>query len=202
MGKSLVQEYNLTVRRTGHITFLLPNPGWEAKKKFIFLVTIIQKYANAYNSFGQYCKSCGDTSYVKTVGFGVSLGKQLKWPDDYFNLIYSVNVQQYKLRNYPRLFRDLSSGNSTNISLKLTLLRNSAGPNPIFPTSGSNFLVSGQFTLPYSLIGITSTIGNQYKLPEFHKWRFNSEWYVPIGRARGAEKINNLFSRLQLNMVL
>jgi outer membrane protein insertion porin family len=72
--------------------------------------------------------------------------------------------------------------------LKLTLLRNSAGPNPIFPTSGSNVMFSGQFTLPYSLLGITSGTASQYKLPEFHKWRFNSEWYVPIGRARGADK--------------
>ena len=42
--------------------------------------------------------------------------------------------------------------------------------------------------MPYSLIGIKSGAENQYKLPEFHKWRFNSEWYVPIGRARGADK--------------
>ena len=116
------------------------------------------------------------------------MGKQLKWPDDYFNLIYSLNVQQYKLKNYANIFAGLSNGNSTNLSLKLTLLRNSAGPNPIFPTSGSNVLLSGQFTLPYSLLGITSGAEIQYKLPEFHKWRFNSEWYVPIGRARGAEK--------------
>ncbi len=64
-----------------------------------------------------------------------------------------------------------------------------AGPNPIFPTSGSNFLLSGQFTLPYSALGISSgTATNPYALPEFHKWRFNGEWFVPIGRARGAEK--------------
>jgi outer membrane protein insertion porin family len=69
------------------------------------------------------------------------------------------------------------------------LLRNSAGPNPIFPTSGSNFMLSGQFTLPYSLLGIATTSqDNPYKLPEFHKWRMNAEWFVPIGRARGAEK--------------
>ncbi|HMJ46967.1 MAG TPA: POTRA domain-containing protein, partial [Ferruginibacter sp.] len=169
--------------------FSFTEPWLGGKKRNSFSVSYFNtKYANAYDEFGQYCKSCGDTSYVKTVGFGISLGKQLKWPDDYFNLVYSLNVQQYKLRNYPRLFKDLSTGNSTNISLKISLLRNSAGPNPIFPTSGSNFLMSGQFTLPYSALGITSTLNNQYTLPEFHKWRFNGEWYVPIGRARGADK--------------
>lgn len=170
--------------------FSFTEPWLGGKKRNSFSVSYYNtKYSNAYHPVtGQYCKSCGDTSYVKTVGVGISLGKQLKWPDDYFNLIYSLNVQQYKLRNYERLFADLSNGTSTNISLKLTLLRNSAGPNPIFPTSGSNFMLSGQFTLPYSLLGITSSEDNQYKLPEFHKWRMNAEWYVPIGKARGADK--------------
>jgi outer membrane protein insertion porin family len=49
-------------------------------------------------------------------------------------------------------------------------------------------MLSGQFTLPYSLMGIKAGEENEFKLPEFHKWRFDGEWYVPIGRARGAEK--------------
>ncbi|MBL7701680.1 MAG: outer membrane protein assembly factor [Ferruginibacter sp.] len=148
------------------------------------------KYANAYDQFGTYCRKCGDTSYVKTANFSVSLGKQLKWPDDFFNLIYSLNFQRYKLKNY-NLFGntdELRNVTSTNISLKIALVRNSAGPNPIFPTSGSNFMLSGQFTLPYSLLGLSSGTTNSYQLPEFHKWRMNGEWYVPIGLARGEEK--------------
>ncbi len=173
--------------RSYNLSFTEPWLG--GKKRNSFSVSYFNtKYSNAYNQFGQPDREAGKNSYVNTLGFGISLGKQLKWPDDYFNLIYSLNVQQYKLKNYANIFAGLSNGNSTNLSLKLTLLRNSAGPNPIFPTSGSNVLLSGQFTLPYSLIGITSGAENQYKLPEFHKWRFNSEWYVPIGRARGAEK--------------
>lgn len=169
--------------------FSFTEPWLGGKKRNSFSVSYFNtKYANAYDLYGQYCKSCGDTSYVKTVGFGVSLGKQLKWPDDFFNLIYSLNVQQYKLKNYSNIFAGLSNGNSTNISAKITLVRNSAGPNPTFPTSGSNFLASGQFTLPYSLIGIEPSATNQYSLPEFHKWRLNAEWYVPIGIAKGADK--------------
>ncbi len=174
--------------RSYNIAFTEPWLG--GKKRNSFSVSYFNtKYSNAFDSStGLPCKSCGRNSYVNTVGFGVSLGKQLKWPDDFFNLIYSVNVQKYKLKNYSNIFAGLSNGTSTNLSFKVTLLRNSAGPNPIFPTSGSNVLLSGQFTLPYSLLGITSGAENQYKLPEFHKWRFNSEWYVPIGRARGADR--------------
>lgn len=169
--------------------FSFTEPWLGGKKRNSFTIAYSNtKYANAYDSYGSYCKSCGDTSYVKTANFSVSLGKQLKWPDDYFNLIYSLNVQRYKLRNYDNIFKGIRNGTSTNISLKIALVRNSAGPNPIFPTSGSNFMLSGQFTLPYSLMGITSSETNSYKLPEFHKWRMNAEWYVPIGMARGAEK--------------
>ena len=169
--------------------FSFTEPWFGGKKRNSFSINYYNtKFSNAIDAYGGYCKTCGDTSFVKTVGIGLSLGKQLKWPDDFFNLIYAVNFQQYKLKNYSQIFSGFSNGNSTNISLKLTLIRNSAGPNPIFPTSGSNFALSGQFTLPYSLLGINSNTANKFELPEFHKWRFSGDWYTPIGNARGADK--------------
>lgn len=188
-GQKLSARLQSNGRAYRSYNFSFTEPWLGGKKRNSFSVSYFNtKYANAYDPFtGGYCKTCGDTSYVKTTGFGLSLGKQLKWPDDYFNLIYSLNVQQYKLKNYANIFAGLSNGTSTNVSLKLTLLRNSIS-NPIFPRFGSNVMLSGQFTLPYSLLGITSGTDNQYKLPEFHKWRFNSEFYMPIGRARGADR--------------
>ncbi len=187
------QRVSLRVQSNGRAyrsyNFSFTEPWLGGKKRNSFSVNYYNtKYSNAIDPYGSYCKTCGDTSFVKTVGIGVSLGKQLKWPDDYFNLIYALNFQQYKLKNYGQIFSGFSNGNSTNISLKLTLIRNSAGPNPMFPTSGSNFLLSGQFTLPYSLLGINSNSINKYELPEFHKWRFSGDWFTPIGRARGPEK--------------
>ncbi len=188
-GQKFSARFQSNGRAYRSYNFSFTEPWLGGKKRNSFSVSYFNtKYANAYDPFtGLPSKAAGDTSYVKTVGFGVSLGKQLKWPDDFFNLIYSVNVQQYKLRNYPNIFAGLSNGTSTNISLKITLLRNSIS-NPIFPTSGSNVMLSGQFTLPYSLLGIQDGAENQYKLPEFQKYRFSSEWYMGIGRARGAEK--------------
>lgn len=188
-GQKLTARLQSNGKAFRSYSFSFTEPWLGGKKRNSFTIAYSNtKYANAYNSIGQYCKSCGDTSYIKTSNFSISLGKQLKWPDDFFNLIYSLNVQRYKLVNYANIFQGLSNGTSTNVSLKIALVRNSAGPNPIFPTSGSNFLLSGQFTLPYSLLGIKDGNENQYKLPEFHKWRFTGEWYTPIGRARGADK--------------
>lgn len=170
-----------------NISFTEPWLG--GKKRNSFSVSVFNtKYANAYNAYGQYCRTCGDSSYLKTTGFSVALGKQLKWPDDYFSLITSFNIQQYTLKNYANIFKGISNGTSTNISLKIALARSATQGNPIFPTGGSNFVISGQFTLPYSALGITKIGDNPYRLPEFHKWRFNGDYYVPIGIAHGADK--------------
>jgi outer membrane protein insertion porin family len=129
-----------------------------------------------------------DTNRLKNFGASISLGKQLKWPDDFFTLVYSLSYTQYKLQNYTLFTQDFKNGTSNNLSVKIALNRNSAGPNPIFPTSGSNFMLSGQFTPPYSLFRETTTNQDSYKLPEFHKWRMNAEWFIPIGKAMGADK--------------
>ncbi|HEY4148380.1 MAG TPA: POTRA domain-containing protein, partial [Chitinophagaceae bacterium] len=151
------------------------------------------KFSNSYNyATGTYSKGAGDTSYLKSLSFSVALGKQLKWPDDFFTLVYSLNFTRYNLRNYPGFFRlsngvDLRSGNSDNISFKVALSRSSVS-SPIFPTGGSSFMLSLQLTPPYSLIDpnlVTST--NPYRFVEFHKWRFNGEWYIPIGKGMGAD---------------
>jgi outer membrane protein insertion porin family len=173
--------------RSYNLSFTEPWLG--GRKRNSFSVSLFNtKYSNAYDQFGRYCNSCGDSSYLRTTGFSVALGKQLKWPDDYFSLITSFNIQKYTLKNYPNIFKGISNGPSTNISLKIALARSATQGNPIFPTGGSNFVISGQFTLPYSALGITKIGDNPYKLPEFHKWRFNGDYYVPIGIAKGADK--------------
>ncbi|MEO6820719.1 MAG: POTRA domain-containing protein [Ginsengibacter sp.] len=170
--------------------FSFTEPWLGGKKRNSFTIGYYDtKYANAYNPrTGFYDKSFADSSYIKTTGISVSLGKQLKWPDDFFSLIYQLNYQRYQLRNY-NIFPGLTSGISNNVSLKLTLARNSSGPNPIFPTSGSNFTFSTQLTPPYSLFRSDAEQAkvDQYKFVEFHKERFTADWYVPIGRARGED---------------
>lgn len=174
--------------RSVNLSFTEPWLG--GKKPNSFTTSLYStKYANAAGGANHFCITCADTSYIKTIGLSFSLGKHLTFPDDYFSLIYTLDFQQYRLRNYPNIFRGLNTGNATNISLKITLARSAAQGNPIYPTGGSNFAVSSQFTLPYSLMGISaSTPGNPYALPEFHKWRFDGAFFIPIGQAHGPDK--------------
>ena len=155
------------------------------------------KFSSAYNPLtGTIDRAQSDTVYLKTTGISLSLGKQLKWPDDFFTLVYTLNYTRYKRQNYG-IFQGASpTGISDNLSFKIALQRSSVF-NPIFPTSGSNFLASLQFTPPYSLFNpdIVNS-ADPYKRPEYHKWRFNAEWYVPIGKPMGAEKNRQFVMKL------
>ncbi len=187
------QKLSVRVQTNGKIyssyNFSFTEPWLGGKKRNSFTTSFYSsKFTNGFDYMTQrFVREKADSSYLKTMGASISLGKQLKWPDDYFNLVYSLNFTQYKLNNYP-IFAGLDSGNSTNFSFKIALNRNSAGPNPIFPVSGSNFLASLQLTLPYSLLNSSLAKDNSFKHPEYHKWRFNAEWFVPLGRPMGAEK--------------
>ena len=185
------QKLSLRIQSNGKAyqsyNFSFTEPWLGGKKRNSFTVSLYKSLfrTGGYDGNGRYFFS--DTQSLKTFGASIALGKQLKWPDDYFTLSYSLNYTQYKLQNYPASFFGFTTGISNNLSLKLALNRYSLD-QPIFPRSGSNFLLSGQFTPPYSLINKSITPEDGYKLPEFHKWRFTGEWYIPIGKAMGADK--------------
>jgi outer membrane protein insertion porin family len=194
-GQKLSLRYQSNGRAYNSYNFSFTEPWLGGKKRNSFTVAFYHsKFSNAYDYItGRFDKARSDTNYLKTSGVSVSLGKTLHWPDDFFSLIYSVNYTRYALRNYPGLFRlsdgsSLDSGTSTSVSFKLGLQRSSVY-DPTFPRSGSSFSASVQFTPPYSFFNpdiVTSL--NPYKNPEYHKWRFNAEWYLPIGKGTGENK--------------
>jgi outer membrane protein insertion porin family len=198
------QKLSLRVQSNGKLfqsyNFSFTEPWLGGKKRNSFGISAFHNRTNSgggYDSRGRFIAS--DNQYLRSTGVTVSLGKQLKWPDDYFSLVYSLNFVRYKLKNFQGLFKDYNTGISTNINLKMALARNSVD-NPQFPSSGNSFLLSGSFTTPYSLLGIKPKADNQYSLPEFHKWRFNSEFYVPLTKGSGAEKNKRLVLKAAVKM--
>jgi outer membrane protein insertion porin family len=188
------QKLSLRVQSNGRAfrsyNFSFTEPWLGGKKRNSLTIGVnSSKFSNAFDPFtGTIDRARSDTNYLKTTGLSLALGKQLKWPDDYFSLVYTLNFTQYKLRNYPIFDQDFRNGTSNNFSMKIALQRSSVF-DPIFPRSGSNFMASVQFTPPYSLFNKNiSKTNDRYKNPEYHKWRFNAEWYVPIGKPMGADK--------------
>ncbi|MBL0267958.1 MAG: outer membrane protein assembly factor [Chitinophagaceae bacterium] len=188
-GQKLSLRYQSNGVAFRSLNFSFTEPWLGGKKRNSFTIGVnSSKFSNAFNQFGQIDRARSDTNYLKTTGLSIALGKQLKWPDDYFNLVYTLNFTQYKLMNYPIFDENFRSGISNNISAKIAIQRSSVF-DPIFPRSGSSFMASVQFTPPYSLINKSITnSNNKYKNPEYHKWRFNAEWYVPLGKPMGADK--------------
>ena len=193
---SLRVQSNGRAYRSYNVSFTEPWLG--GKKRNAFSVSFYDtKFSNAYNyATGRYEKSAGDTSYFRTTGISVGLAKQLKWPDDYFNLGFTLSYARYRLKNYTIDAYNLPNfrnGYSNNLNLKIALQRNSVN-QPIFPTGGSNFLFSVQATLPYSyldpsLVSDAKLDPNKaYKWIEYHKWRFTDEFYIPIGKAHGEDR--------------
>lgn len=196
-GQKLSLRYQSNGRAFNSANFSFTEPWLGGKRRNSLTFSLYRsKFSNAYDPFtGRFDKQRSDTNYLTTTGVSLSLGKQLKWPDDYFALIYSLNFTRYSMRNYP-IFQGVDNGTSTNVSFKLALQRSSID-NPQFPSSGSSFLASVQLTPPYSALNpdlVTSS--NPYKNPEYHKWRFNAEWYMPLFKPMGAEKTRRFVLKL------
>lgn len=77
----------------------------------------------------------------------VGLGTQLKWPDDFFSLYGTLNVERIKLKNLENRGFSIKNGSFNNINVKLALSRSSIN-EPIYPRSGMKMTVSVQLT-PY-----------------------------------------------------
>jgi outer membrane protein insertion porin family len=110
-----------------------------------------------------------------TIGFGM----RLKKPDDFFYLYQDLTYQYYQLNNYFSVFA-FADGYANNLSYRITLSRNSTDQQ-IYPRSGIDMKVIGQFTPPYSLFNdidyATADVQTRYKYVEYYKWKFTCSWY-------------------------
>ncbi len=115
----------------------------------------------------------------------VSLGRRLKWPDDYFISTTTLEYQRINLVDYPGFFQGLNTGLFNNINIQQSFTRSSI-QDPLFPKGGSKFTLFVQATPPYSLFTSDrrysdETIQEKFKLVEGFKWKFAAEWYSQLG---------------------
>jgi outer membrane protein insertion porin family len=118
---------------------------------------------------------------IRLNGVSFSLGRKLKWPDNWFSLVHTINLNQYILNNYRGYL--FSTGTSYNLNLTQEIARDSRNHN-IFPTGGSYIKFTIQATPPYSLFNnVNYAIASdkqRYKFTEYHKWKFESQWFQTI----------------------
>ena len=162
------------------------------KRNSLTLSIFNTKYGQTIDPLtGMYNVDAANNQYISTTGATVTFGKQLTWPDDYFSFSYGLNYTRYTLKNYPIdpfNLPNFDNGNVNNFNIRLALQRTSVD-QPLFPRTGSTFLLSGQITPPYSLLDPSVNTGsNKFELLEYHKWRFNGEWFIPLGKPAGEER--------------
>ncbi len=146
--------------KTYSVSFSEPWFGGKRPIQFNTSLAFSQQYNANYQT-----QKVDKSKYINITTLSIGTAKRLTVPDDNFVLSQSISYQQYDLHNYLYGLFTFPNGTSRNLSYTVGLTRNSKGINPIFPTYGSEFNVTGQFTLPYSLFtGIDyATLGDQKK---------------------------------------
>ncbi len=134
----------------------------------------------SYQNSGFWSSSPANDYYLGILGASVSLGKRLKWPDDYFTFIQGISFQQYRAKNYGQFYDE---GYANNLNYNITIGRNSLDA-PIYPRTGSDLSIYFQLTPPYSLFSnkdySTMPDSEKYKWLEYYKINFKAAWYFNI----------------------
>jgi len=183
-GQKLSIRGQTSGKRYQSYSFSFSEPWLGGKKPIYFgLSAYISNSQSQYYNWqtGRYEGYDGNPK-IQMHGVTATLGKRLQWPDNYFQINSSLSYQRYYLQNYGSYFI-FSDGTAYNINFTQEISRNSIDA-PIYPTSGSNLKFSVQLTPPYSLMNninyATAPENEKFKWTEYHKWKFDSQWYTKI----------------------
>jgi outer membrane protein insertion porin family len=177
-GQKLSIRGQSSGRTYQNYSFTFSEP-WLGGKKPIFFA--LSAYTQLSSTGQYYAKNDPNYNNLRINGIGITLGKRLNWPDNYFQINYSLNFDHYNLDNYPGYI--FQNGTSFNIKLTQEITRNSLDA-PIFPTQGSNIKFTVQGTPPYSLFnGVNYKIATpeqEYHFVEYYKVKWDAQWFQKI----------------------
>ena len=178
------QTLSLRLQKSRYYTtssFTFVEPWLGGKKPQSLSVSV---YNSLQYRYDYYSYDVDKSQRLNIIGATVGLGKRLKWPDNYFTLSQSVSYQLYDIKDYPISTFSFSNGSSNNLAYNVSIGRSSAGPNPIYPKSGSDFTVGAKLTIPYSLLSNkdydTLEDKEKYKWLEYYKAFFKGKWYTAL----------------------
>ena len=184
-GQKLSIRGQTSGKRYQSYSFSFSEPWLGGKKPIYFGLSAYTSNSShgGFNLYtGEQMVADRDLQRIWMSGVTASLGKRLQWPDNYFQINSSLSFQRYKLQNYGNYFL-FSDGTAYNVNFTQEISRNSIDA-PIYPTSGSNIRFSVSLTPPYSAWNNinyqTDPDQVRYKWTEYHKWKFDSQWYTKI----------------------
>ncbi|WP_372745305.1 outer membrane protein assembly factor BamA [Lutibacter sp.] len=164
---------------TSSFSFVEPWLGGKKPKSLSFSI-----YNSKQFRYDYYTNNVDKDQRLNIIGATVGLGQRLEWPDNYFTLSQSISYQLYDIKDYPISTFSFSNGSSNNLAYNISLGRSSAGPNPIFPKSGSDFTIGAKLTIPYSLLSNLDYDNlddqDKYRWLEYYKAYFKGKWYTAL----------------------
>ncbi len=123
-----------------------------------------------------------NASFLRMAGGGLSMGKRLRWPDNFFVFNYGLYYNNYRLKEYS-LVPDFSNGFSNDLHFKFVISRSSVD-QPLYPRNGSNVSFTFQLTPPYSAFTgrdySVESPDQKYKWIEYHKYKFTADFYQKV----------------------
>ena len=165
--------------KTYSLSFTEPWLGGKRPRSLSFSI-----FSSSQFSYNYVTRDVDKSQKLNIAGATIGISQRLKWPDDFFTLSTVLSFQRYDLDNFFLGSFGFNNGISNNLSLAVNFGRNSAGPNPIFPTSGSQFNIGAKVTPPYSLFSdkdyANLTDQERYELLEFYKINFLGKWYTTL----------------------
>ncbi len=164
----------------------------------------------SYSGYNNYENYYDPDKFVKLFGVSLGWGKQLRWPDDYFQLSLSLQYTRYMLKNWSYFL--MTNGNSNNLNLSIQLARTSTD-NQLFPRRGSEFLASVTLTPPWSVwdgkdyknLATNQRSANynaeqqeKYRWVEYHKWKFKARTFTAL---TSGQKCFVLMTRVEFGLL-
>jgi len=157
---------------------------WLGGRKPMSLTVSANKSVSRYASAGGFSVSDLNSS-LKVDNISVGIGRVLEWPDNYFTLLNTLSYSVYSVNNAPGYGLGCATCSSLGLKLNTTIARNSID-NQMYPANGSSISLSVDLTPPYSswrdLDYETATQEEKNKYVEYHKWMFDTKYYIALDR--------------------
>ncbi len=153
-------------------SFSFTEPWLGGKKPISFTSSIYKSASNTLDD------NFDKTGHIKVSGISFSVGKRLKWPDNWFIVQSAINFNKYDVDNFNSSLCTTCKANNYNISGTIT--RDDRGNNPQYYQKGGKITLNVAVTPPYSMFDPSiedKPTPDRYKFIEYHKWMLDYERY-------------------------
>lgn len=177
-GQSLSLRFQANGRTFQSYSFSFQEPWLGGRRPNSFGISFSKSIQRSINRFDNTT-----LGWLKVTGVSASLGRRVRWPDDFFTVSTGISYQRYDLLQFQSRALGFQTGDANSFTINTTIARNSVD-SPMYPRKGASVSLSASFTPPYSLLNklnySEASSQERYKWLEYHKWNFDSKYFVSL----------------------